>query len=192
MKVEKGQAGYLQAQKRRAGLQVFIGFGLVAAILIAGYLQTHSKLNLFTVVAILGCLPASKALVGLITILPHKTIEAEKAEEIKAHTNRMTCAYDLVITSREKIMPVDAVVVSGNTVFGYTSNPKTDPQEVSSHIKNMLAQNRYSKITVKVFADYTAFLSRIEGLDNMLAVDESLADKKKERAIRRIILNISM
>ena len=57
--------------------------------------------------------------------------------------------------------------------------------------KNILAENHYTKVTVKIFSEYVPFLSRVEGLNNMIEVDHS-ADKELEEAIRQIILNISM
>lgn len=192
MKIEKGKAGYIPAQKRRAGLQTAVGFGLVAILLITGYIQTHNRLNLFTVIAILGCLPTCQALVRLITFLPHKTIEKEKAEEIHMNAALLTTAFDLIITSKEKIMPVDAFVISGHTVFGYASSPKTNPIKAAEYIRDTLARNHYAQVTVKIFPDYKAFLSRVEGLNNMVTVDASLADRTQEQAIRNIILTLSM
>ncbi|MDO4312931.1 MAG: hypothetical protein Q4C52_07585 [Eubacteriales bacterium] len=191
MKMEKGQAGYIAAQKRKLGLQALLGFGLVLLILIVGYIVTKTRVSLFTVIAVLGCLPAAKVLVEFVAILPYKTIEKKVAEEIDTKAPLLTTAYDLVITSRDKIMPVDAIVISNHTVFGYAKNPKTNPEEVAKHIKNILAENRYSKTTVKVFSEYVPFISRVEGLNSIIEVNHA-ADKKLERAIRKIILNISM
>lgn len=191
MKMKKGQAGYISAQKRKLGLQTLLEFGVVVLLLIIGYVITHTKMNLFTLVAVLGCLPASKMLVEFIAIFPYKTIDKAVAEEIEEKAPLLTTAYDLVITSKDKIMPVDAVVISNHTVFGYARNPKTDPAEAAEYIKSILAENHYSKMTVKVFSEYVPFLSRVEGLNSIIQVNHS-ADRKMERAIRRILFNISM
>ncbi len=191
MKIEKGTPGYIKRQKTRLLIQTAISFGIVIAILVFGYLQTGTKLNLFTVVAILGCLPASRILVEWIAIAPHSTVDAEKADEISRKAPNLTAAYDLVITSREKIMPVDAVVISGHTVCGYTKAKKADPEKTAAHIRQILAENEITKITVKIFSDYTAFLARAEGM-NSIAEVERADSRQKEEKIRRIILNISM
>lgn len=59
-KVEKGKPGYLNYKKKAEILRTVIYFAIVAAIFLLGYTQTHTRLNLMTVVAVLGCLPASK------------------------------------------------------------------------------------------------------------------------------------
>ena len=55
MKIQKGDAGYLRRRKRLLILEAVVSFGLVAALVIAGYVTTKTKLNLLTVVAVLGC-----------------------------------------------------------------------------------------------------------------------------------------
>ena len=78
MKIEKGTPGYLNARKIRLLLLTLLEFGIVIALLVLGYMQTGTKLNLLTVVAIVGCLPACKMLVGLITVLPYRTADQER------------------------------------------------------------------------------------------------------------------
>ena len=67
-KVTKGKAGYLAEKKKRLGLQALAEFAVVALILIIGYVITKTRLNIFTVVAIVGCLPAARVLVEFIML----------------------------------------------------------------------------------------------------------------------------
>lgn len=190
-KVQKGDPGYLDHKKRIEIIRTIIYFGIVAAVFLLGYSQTHTRRNILTVVAILGCLPAAKALVGVITRFPYSSIDRKKADEIRSKTGLLTVCYDMVITSRESIMPVDCIVISGHTIFGYTHYEKVNAEELSKHIRSILAQNQYTGLTVKVLNQYKPFLARIEGLNNIVAVERE-DTKEKEEAIREIILNISM
>ena len=190
-KVQKGDPGYLDHKKRIEIIRTIIYFGIVAAVFLLGYRQTHTRRNILTVVAILGCLPAAKALVGVITRFPYSSIDRKKADEIRSKTGLLTVCYDMVITSRESIMPVDCIVISGHTIFGYTHYEKVNAEELSKHIRSILAQNQYTGLTVKVLNQYKPFLARIEGLNNIAAVERE-DTKEKEEAIRGIILNISM
>ena len=97
----------------------------------------------------------------------------------------------MVITSRDKVMPVDAIVISGHVVCGYASSPRTDETLLAKHIKDMLKASHYDKMTVKIFHDYVAFLSRAEGMNNIASIEKA-DTRKKEREIRNIILNLSM
>ena len=190
-KVQKGDPGYLDHKKRIEIIRTIIYFGIVAAVFLLGYSQTHTRRNILTVVAILGCLPAAKALVGVITRFPYSSIDRKKADEIRSKTGLLTVCYDMVITSRESIMPVDCIVISGHTIFGYAHYEKVNAEELSKHIRSILAQNQYTELTVKVLNQYKPFLARIEGLNNIAAVERE-DTKEKEEAIRGIILNISM
>lgn len=60
MKTEKGQKGYLKARKQKYLIASVVEFAVVTAVFVTGYIQTGSRLNLLTVVAVVGCLPGSK------------------------------------------------------------------------------------------------------------------------------------
>lgn len=164
---------------------------LVAAVYLLGYSQTHTNKNLLTVVAVVGCLPACKVLVGVITRLPYPSIDPKRAEEVRALSPHMTSVFDLVVTSRDKIMPIDALVISGNKVFGHLTGKKADPQYTEKHIRSILLENHFKDVSVKMYPDYKKFLSRIEGLENIAAVEkENTAEY--EAKIRHLIQLISL
>lgn len=191
MKIKKGDAGYLKRRRQRLLVKLLIEAAIIAGLLILGIIETGTRLNLLTVVAILGCLPAGKTLVELIMVFPHKSIEEDIAKEIADKTELLTTAYDMVMTSTDKIMPIDCAVIYGNTICGYTSSKKIDINYTTKHIKQILEKNEYSQVTVKIFDNYKAFLSRAEGMQNMAAVEKTNS-QKKEAAIRRLLLNISL
>ena len=191
MKVAKGDAGYIRTRKRKILLKTILEFGIVIALLILGIIETGSRQNLLTVVAILGCLPASKALVELIMIVPHRSITEEMAAEIEMNANLLTRAYDMVFTSEKIIMPVEAITISGNTICGYSSNKKVDMNVISKHLKQYLHANRFDKVSVKIFDNYTAFATRAEGMNNIAAIEKN-DTKQHEESIRQVLLNISL
>ena len=164
MKTEKGQPGYIKTKKQKYLLGAVVEFAIVIAIFVTGYIQTGS---------------------------PYKSIEEAKYQELEEKAPLILKAYDMIITSSQKVMPLDAVVVSGHIVCGYASNPKTDETALARHIKDILKDNHYDKMTVKIFHDYTAFLARAEGMNNMAEVEQK-ESLRREKKIRKIILNISM
>lgn len=190
-KCEKGTPGYLRDKLKLEILRTIVYFAIVAAVFLLGYSQTHSKKNLLTVVAVVGCLPACKALVGVITRIPYKTIDQATADEIAAKASHLTVIYDLVVTSTEKIMPIDCMVVSGNKVFGYTSGKKINLQETAAYIRKMLRQNNQPEVSVKIYDQYKSFLAIAEGLENIAAVEKA-DTKEQEMQIARVIMNISL
>ena len=191
MKIHKGEAGYLKKRKVQLMIELILEASLIGGLLIAGYLLNHTRLNIFTLVAILACLPACRALVNLIMLLPHHSMDEATELEISGVTEYLTMLYDLVITSERKAMPVDAIAISGKTICGYARNKKVDTNYCARHIKSILAQNKIEKVTVKIFHDYVAFLSRAEGMKNIAAVER--ADQQRlEDDIKQIIMDISL
>ena len=191
MKVTKGNPGYIKKRKQNRILKTLLQFGIVIALLILGIVQTDTRLNLLTLVAVLGCLPASKSLVEVIMLFPHRSLEEIKADEIKEKTANLTVAYDLVFTSEKHIMPVDCVVISDNTICGFSSSKKIDTAFAAKHIKQILYANHFTNVSVKIFDNYTAFVTRAEGMNNIAAVEKK-DTKNKENKIRQVVLNISL
>ena len=177
-KVEKGKPGYLNYKKKAEILRTVIYFAIVAAIFLLGYTQTHTRLNLMTVVAVLAR-------------FPYPSIDPDRAKEIAKISRHLTVCYDTVITSREKIMPADCFVISGHNLYGYTHYEKVNPEELAKHIRSILSQNGYTGLTVKILNQYAPFLARVEGLDNIAAVEQE-DTKQTEQEIRQLLLNISM
>ncbi len=190
-KCEKGTPGYLSQKLKIEILRTIVYFAIVAAVFLLGYSQTHSKKNLLTVVAVVGCLPACKALVGVITRIPYRTIDLALADEIAGKALHLTVIYDLVVTSTEKIMPIDCMVISGGKVFGYSSGEKINLQDTSAYIRKILRKNNLPEVSVKIYGQYKSFLSIVEGLENIAAVEK--ADTKEyEKRIAQVIMNISL
>ena len=191
MRAQKGEAGYIRTRKYHLTAEIAFSFAVVIGLVITGYIQTKTRLNWLTLVAVLGCLPACRLLVNLIMLIPHHSVNEARELEISGNTEYLTVVYDLVITSERRSMPITALVISGNTVCGYAPDKKVDVAYAARHIKSILKQNSIEKVTVKVFHDYVAFLSRAEGLNSIAAV-EGDDNSQQEEAIREIILDISL
>lgn len=191
MKLHKGTAGYISAKKRQ--LAYIIGAVAVIAILLlmAGYFVYGTRVNIFSVLAVIICIPVCRTLVNLIMLIPHHTTSERIELELSGVTEDLTVLYDLLVTSEKKAMQIDALVISPTTICGYTSSLQTDTEDAARHIKHMLEKNKIEKITVKIFKDYKAFKSRAEGMENIVSV-EQLTSHEREEKIAQILQDISL
>ena len=191
MTLHKGTAGYISAKKRQ--LAYIIGAVAVIAILllVAGYFVYGTRVNIFSVLAVIICIPVCRTLVNLIMLIPHHTTSERMELELSGVTEDLTVLYDLLVTSEKKAMQIDALVISPTTICGYTSSPQTDTEDAARHIKHMLEKNKIEKITVKIFKDYKAFKSRAEGMENIVSV-EQLTSHEREEKIAQILQDISL
>lgn len=183
-KRKKGDAGYISKRKIQVLIKTLIEFGIALALLILGIQQTGDRMNILTIVAVLGCLPASKSLVELIMIVPHHSIAQQKVSDIEEKADCLTRVYDMVFTSEKKVMPVECIVIGEHTVCGYTSYTKHDVTEIEKHLKQLLDANQFSKVTVKIFEDYNKFLLRIQDMNQNISADHS--------DMKNLLLNISL
>ncbi|MGN1145199.1 MAG: hypothetical protein ACI4R5_02025 [Acetatifactor sp.] len=168
----KGTRNYLKTQKKYEIMRTVLYFFISLSLFAAGWLATKSRLNLLTVVAVLGCLPACKSAVGMIMFLRYQGCSEEAADKIKQHSQGLTGLYDMVFTSYDKNFQVAHITVKGNTLCGYTQDNKFDEQAFYKHIDGILKADNYRDTSVKIFNDLNKYTERLEQLRD-LAAEES-------------------
>lgn len=200
-KVKKGTYGYIKYQKFRTFLITFILFLIPLVIYVTGYIQTKTRLNLFTVIAILGCLPACKSLVSLILILMQRPMDAKLYEEAGKAGQGLVSGYDLVFTAYEHTTPVNALVICGDQVVCYTPDEKTDIPYIEKHISRILTGNGFPTVKVKVMKDFKKYLQRVRELNARqdhyregisYTPDERYPELSREELIFHTLLAISL
>lgn len=191
MKITKGMPGYIGDQKKKRILTTILLFGVSIAVFLTGYLTTNTRNNLLTIVAILGCLPAARSAVGMIMLLPYRSFEEDKVREVETTAAGILSAYDMVLTSSEKVMPVDVLLISRHLICGYTSRTKVPPTEVETYLSKILKENHYDKVTIKIFSDYDSFLKRAESFGKIQQKSEGKLDRAVHE-MRRLILTAAI
>ena len=173
----KGEYGYLAAEKKRRILITAILFSVPLLIFFSAILYFHTRLTVWTVIAVVGCLPACKSLVSLIMIFRAKPVSADVYHKIHEHAGELTMSYEMYMTFYEKSANIDAFAICGNTVAGYSSDPRIDASFMEKECQKILRGNGF-KATVKIFTRLDPFLER---LDSMNAHKESLEEGIKFR-----------
>jgi len=163
----KGTRNYLKTQKKYEIIRTLIYFGISISLFIAGWIATKERINLLTVVAILGCLPASKSAVGMIMYLRYSGCNKENGDAIESRMEGLQGLFDLVFTSYDKNHQVDHMTVKGNTLCGFTQDKKFDEQAFQKHMMAILKAENYKDVTVKVFSDLNKYLERLEQLKEL-------------------------
>ena len=180
MKVRKGTYGYVRYEKKRRLLVTIGMFVMPLAILIAGLIICNGdKNNIFTVIAVVGCLPGCKSMVGLIMMMMQKSAKKETVEEIQGHAGNLLMLYEMFCTKEQDRLMVDAVAVCGYEVVGYTTHAKSRKQieDCEKHIGKLLRANGY-KNHVKIFDQMKPYLERLDSLNRNYQELESDANEK--------------
>ena len=171
----KGTKNYLDTQKKYEITRTVIYFAISISLFIAGYVSTGERLNLLSVVAALGCLPACKSLVDVIMYLKFKSCSSDVLASIEPHSEKFSCLYDMIFTSYKMNFNVGHMVVCGNTVCGFSEDKNFKENEFSKHIGDILKLDGHKEVTVKIFTDITKYTNRL-GQMKELEWDEKLTE----------------
>lgn len=174
-KIPKGEKGYLEYQKKNTVIRTVILFALSFAIFLTGLISTGQKENLLTLVAVLGCLPASRSAVGMIMVLRYKGIKDEDFFRIKPHVGACATLCDLVFTSYEKNYEIHHMAFKGNSLIGFTANPDCDAKKCEKHLHDLCAQNGLSDVDIKIFKELSKYVNRLDQMQSLpdYEVDEN-------------------
>lgn len=150
--------------------------------------------------AVVGCLPACKSLVGLIMVYIVKPMAGEDYRQIREHAGDLLMSYELYITSYDNSEFICAAAVCGSYVIGYSDRLKNPPEMLEDHIRKLLAQNGY-KQTVKIFKDRKPFLERLDSLNkNKESLESGLPftpdarypDYDRNQMVRHVLLRLAL
>lgn len=185
-KVQKGAFGYLNYKKKMSVIMTVGMFALSLAIFILGYVTTKTNANYLTVVAVLGCLPASKSAVSMIMYLKAKGCSEESRNSIDAVIGDLDGFYDLYFTGYQKNFPIDHLIVTQNAIVAYSTDKKITEKDFNEHMKDILNKERIHDITVKLFLDKDKYLNRLKELN------QSEADTSARKDMVSMLFNVSL
>lgn len=160
--LQKGSFGYIEAQKKFTLVRTVIYFALSLSIFFMGYATTKSRMNLLTVVAVLGCLPASKSMVNMIMFFRASGCSLKAYDAISKRSEGLAVYYDLFMTSYQKNFQLSCLVIKGHNIVALTESERTDAAGAEKHIEESLKLGGYKGYTVKVFEGCEKFLNRLE------------------------------
>lgn len=188
-KIAKGNYGYLKSQRKIETVKSVALFALSAMIFVLGYLTTHTKANLLTIVAVVSVLPAAKQLTTTVLFYKYRSGSREMYEKIKKNATEVTSVYDVVITAYDKIGELLHVAILGKTIIGYSEKEPIDERYFANYIKEVLEKNGYKGISVKIFRNGESYLERLQEMQKNLNGDRKIG---QEQQIAEVIKAVSI
>ena len=199
-KVSKGEFGYFRSEKKRRLIITAILFAVPLFIFFTSWIYFKTRMTVWTVVSVVGCLPACKSMVSLIMIWKCRPLDEKLYQKIHGHQGKLDMAYEMYMTFYEKSAYIDAVAVCGNTVVAYSSDPKIDASFMETNAQKIIRKNGY-KATVKIFADIRPFLERLDSMNEhkesleegiKFTPDEKYPDLSRNELIRQTFLALCL
>lgn len=192
--------GYIRYEKWKRLLVTVILFAIPLTAYAAAYLITKTNKNIITIIAMVGCLPACRALVNMIMMWLQKPMKESLYKEIDAHRGNLEVTYETYLTTYDKSVFVESFAVCGNKVIGYTTHMDGSTQFIEDHVRGILKQNGY-KVEVKVYKELKPYLERMDYLNEHkqeleqnipFTPDERYPDLSRDQLIKHTILAISL
>lgn len=137
--MEKGTFGYVNQRRKSQLIKTILMYALALGIFIAGYyLNLESKKNIWSIVAVLLVLPATKIFISYIVLIPYHSVSKELYDKVKDLLDKPDIFYtDYVITSTEKSMGLSFLVVSGNQIVGLCMRKKDDEKYITEYLEKL-------------------------------------------------------
>lgn len=179
--MDKGTHGYIKYKKKKQLRDTIIIALVIVGIFIVGYLlNDNSKNNVFTILAILLVLPGAKILTSYIVVAPYRSMEDEKYEQVcKVLSPSVTLLSDLIITSPDKVMNLDCVVIDDRHVIALQGKEGQDTSYIQSYLSRTIKNQGYN-CEVKVLTDFNKFLLRVKMLGT--SDEQNKAHNKNDRS----------
>lgn len=163
-KIKKGEYGYRNYFKHKQLFRI----GILAAFILAqlgarSLTDSESIKNVLTVMAVVTVLPAANLASPLVAILKYKTSTKDFHDKMIPYEEKFTVLYDLVITSKDDVMPMDAIVVHPTGTYAYCINQKVNTTAAEKTMNETFVAQRLDP-NVKITKDIHTFEKRIKSL----------------------------
>lgn len=155
---------YINTQKMYEIIRTVAYFAVSISLFVAGYVATKSNVNLLTIVAVLGCLPASKSLVSAIMFCRFQSCSEKVHDSVCVYDSTLDCLYDLIFTTEKKTFAIAHGAYKSKCLILFSEKQDVDAGALEAHITEYLKRAGISGVNVKVYADLEKYCDRLEGL----------------------------
>lgn len=186
--IQKGQYGYRNYHKKIQCLLVMAGVLMIVLQLLArGLTKDPAVKNILTVMAVLSVLPTANVASPFLASWRFRTPPAAFYDKVSQYEDKFIILYDLILTTKEAIMPMDGMIVHPQGIYAYCSLEKVD-EERAQQALNQILKNSKLDLTIKIFKDENSFYHRLEGLKPAA----SFPDDKSTGYAENLLKSLSM
>lgn len=164
MKKQKGEYGYRNYRKTIQFCEILFGAAAIAIQLFArNFTDNQAAKNVLTLMAILSVLPTANVASPFLASVRYKTPDLEFHRKAAEFEPKGILLYDLVVTTKEQILPFDAVMVHPKGVFAYCPSGKIDVKKAEKTLNESMKAQKLD-LQVRIIGDERQFFSRLSGL----------------------------
>lgn len=178
MTKKKGEYGYRKYFKIKNGLIIGFFVFIILLLFISSKITKNADISrILLVSSILMVLPMANLLSPFLVMFKYKSFEYEK---IKEYIDDKHFLFDIILTMKEQVMPLDIIYIDEERIFGILSN-KADKSKTEEFIKERMKIGGI-KVSVKIcesFSEMKKFVqskdANDKNLDEIRAIFKSLS-----------------
>ncbi len=180
----KGIYGSINNRKKTHIIISVCLLALIGILILIGYLVFGNFTNIIMLPALLIAIPFANFVATLFAIIKFKSAEPEKYAMMRHFDEAGMLLSDMVIVDSDgKRYYCEFIVIYKNGIVAYTTS-KFRPQTLEIYVNDMMKHHGVG-LNIKVYTDWDAFLSRIDGAE---APDEE-SKRKCELAQETLLLS---
>lgn len=164
MRREKGQYGYRDSvRKMRLTVTIILGLGVLAQLGARYLTDNQAAKNILTVMAILTVLPFANMASPLLASWRYRTPPREFYEKVLPYEEKCKILYDLILTTKEFVLPMDAIAVHPHGVYAYCTGKNRKAKEAEKALNELFKASRLEP-NIRILWDEKSFFKRLESL----------------------------
>lgn len=179
MTKKKGEYGYRKYFKIKNGIIIGFFVFIILLLFISSKLTKNADISrILLVSSILTVLPMANLLSPFLVVFKYKSFEYEK---IKEYLDDKHFLFDIILTMKEQVMPLDIIYINEERIFGILSN-KADKSKTEEFIKERMKIGGI-KVSVKICDSFSEMKKFVQSKD---------VDNKNLDEIRAIFKSLSV
>lgn len=176
--LRKGEVGYRSRLKRQ-----YLIFTVILLVCVGIQLYVKQSFDermqrILTISMLVTALPAALMLARLVSILKYKSLDAATYSEYAAYERNVSILYELLITSTDRILPMDVIVIHPTGgIYAYCTEAGIRVQRAEEEINETL-RGQNLNFQVRISTDKKTFDKRIRSLKpaSEYEANETLSD----------------
>ncbi|MDO4965450.1 MAG: hypothetical protein Q4E51_01955 [Lachnospiraceae bacterium] len=168
LKNNKGLYGYINKQRVLEILKTIFMFACCIGIYLIGYMTLKTNKNIWTIIAILGVLPASKSAVNMIMFIRYKSIDESLYNAINEAKGKIPVIYELVFTTSERAYYIKSAACCDKTIIMYTDEKADKIKAITEHINSCINREELKGYSLKIYDNLKQYTDRLSEMDSNL------------------------
>lgn len=163
-KIEKGEYGYRTSfKKKHLFLVAILVLFIMAQLFGRNFTEEKAVKNILTVMAVVTVLPAANLASPLVAVMKYRTPSREFYDKYSLYNEKFPMLFDMVLTTKDYVLPMDAIAVHPTGIYAYCINQKVNVQEAEKSLNEILISQRLDP-NMKITKDLSTFDKRIKSL----------------------------